>query len=215
MNKKTDSKLFYLAVGENIKKYREIRGYSLQALGEKIGVTKKTIQRYENGEIKIDMNRLHDISEALRIEMSKLLDGTQKFMGLDIATIHNINLPIVNELSYRNGAFIYEKIEDYESTPKQWLGKGEYFYLRAFGETMTGARITAGNLLLIHKQEAVEDKQTVVVMKQNILYVMHVYEHKGIIILQAENSCYPPVIYSNSDNSIKVVGRVERIVIEL
>lgn len=38
---------FYRQVGQNIKKYRLIKNYSLQVLAEKVGVTKKTMQRYE------------------------------------------------------------------------------------------------------------------------------------------------------------------------
>ncbi|ALH46407.1 repressor-like domain protein [Paenibacillus phage Tripp] len=35
------SNIFYEVVGKNIRKYREIRGYSLQLLGDRVGLTKK------------------------------------------------------------------------------------------------------------------------------------------------------------------------------
>ena len=69
----------YKIVGRNIRKFREMRNYSLQLLAEKIGVTKKTIQRYEIGEIKIDMDRLGDLANALDIKVSELMRGTEQF----------------------------------------------------------------------------------------------------------------------------------------
>lgn len=51
MKAQGDSKLFYLAVGNNIKKYRTIKNFSLQDLAERIGLTKKnysTLRKWRN-----------------------------------------------------------------------------------------------------------------------------------------------------------------------
>lgn len=64
---------FYRQVGQNIKKYRLIKNYSLQVLAEKVGVTKKTMQRYETGDIRVDMNRLGEIAVALPVRPSTLV----------------------------------------------------------------------------------------------------------------------------------------------
>ena len=53
-------------VGNNIKKYRKEAGITLKELGEKIGGTKATAQKYEAGNIKkIDVEMLKKISDAL------------------------------------------------------------------------------------------------------------------------------------------------------
>lgn len=151
MTNVADSKLFYLAVGKNIKKYREIKNYSLQIIAEKVGLTKKTIQRYENGEIKIDMNRLSDIADALNVEISTLLDGTQDFLGIGIDDLKTIRLPVYGKISCGTGYVICEQPVAFEVTPKEWVSGGDYFYLRAKGDSMIGARINDGDLLLIRK----------------------------------------------------------------
>jgi len=74
-----EKKYFYITTGKNIKKYRDLRNYSLQVLAEKVGLTKKTIQRYENGEIRINMDRLKDIAVALDVEVTQLTEGTNVF----------------------------------------------------------------------------------------------------------------------------------------
>ena len=50
---------FCVRVGNNIKKYRKEAGITLKELGEKIGVTEATAQKYEAGNIKkIDVEML-------------------------------------------------------------------------------------------------------------------------------------------------------------
>ena len=57
---------FCVRVGNNIKKYRKEAGIILKELGEKIGVTEATAQKYESGNIKkIDVEMLKKISDAL------------------------------------------------------------------------------------------------------------------------------------------------------
>lgn len=80
MTLSNETKKFYETTGKNIKKYRDLRNYSLQVLAEKVGLTKKTIQRYENGEIKINMDRLRDLADALDVKVINLTEGTNAFV---------------------------------------------------------------------------------------------------------------------------------------
>jgi repressor LexA len=88
------SKLFYFVVGRNINKYRMMRNYSLQDLAERIGLTKKTIQRYENGEIRIDVDRIADVAEGLQVEVADLIEGAQDFLGVQIGETNQNPLEI-------------------------------------------------------------------------------------------------------------------------
>lgn len=97
-----DSKKFYETTGANIKKYRDMRNYSLQVLAEKVGLTKKTIQRYENGVIKIDMNRLKDLADALDVPVTKLTEGTDIFLGNEFVVKETPATYAVNERELSN-----------------------------------------------------------------------------------------------------------------
>ncbi|MED1850313.1 XRE family transcriptional regulator [Brevibacillus borstelensis] len=209
---KGDSKLFYFAVGKNIKKYRDLRNYSLQVLGEKVGLTKKTIQRYENGEIKIDMDRLADIAEALGVEVPKLMEGAESFLGVDLSELETIKLPIVGRVSCGNGAMAYEDIEGYEETPKAWLNGGEHFYLRAKGDSMSGARIFDGDLLLIRKQPEVENGEIAAVLIGDEAVLKRVYRHGDQLILQSENANYPPILCPPTE--ARIIGKLKMNVIK-
>lgn len=216
MSNKQDSKLFYLIVGNNIKKYRAIRNFSLQDLAERVGLTKKTIQRYENGEIKIDVDRLNDISEALDVEVPQLVEGAESFLGVNIDELDTVKVPILGRVSCGDGVLNIEEIEGYEETPKAWIRGGEHFYVRAEGDSMINARIHDGDLLLIRKQEDVEEGEIAAVLIDSKVYLKRVFKNDGIMLLQSENPLYGPVFRTKENHdTIKILGKLKKIVINM
>lgn len=208
-----DSKTFYIVVGQNIKKYRDLRNYSLQVLADKIGITKKTVQRYEHGEHKIDMDRLKDIAVALGVTVNQLTEGAYTYLGEEPAETENISLPIVGKISCGNGRVAYESIEGYETTPRSWINGGQYFYLRAKGDSMNGARIYDGDLLLIRQQEEVEDGEIAAVLIDDEAVLKKVYRQNDTLILQSTNPNYPPVIFNGHEQNIRIIGKLKKVVI--
>jgi len=198
---------FYKIVGQNIRKFRETRNYSLQLLAEKIGVTKKTIQRYEIGEIKIDMNRLGDLANALDVKVSELMRGTEPFNEIR-KDADLVLLPIVGRICCGNGSLAYEDIEGSEPVPKKWVSGGKFFYLRAKGDSMTGAGINDGDLLLIREQRDVENGEIAAVIINGEAQLKKVYKDNDRIVLQSENPNYPPDIKTSGD--IKIIGKLKR-----
>lgn len=61
-------------VGKKIKRLRLERGYSRERLARKIGVQQQTIEKYEIGEININLERLSQIAKALKVSVSYFLD---------------------------------------------------------------------------------------------------------------------------------------------
>lgn len=201
------SKLFYWAVGENIKKYRTIRNMSLQVLGEKVGLTKKTIQRYENGEIKIDMDRLADIAEAMDVEVFQLLDGAESFFGLGTENIGVVSVPLVGRVCCGNGTFAYQDIEEYIPVSKEFVKGGEHFFLKAKGDSMKGARIEDGDLLLIRKQDSIENGDIAAVLLGDEAVLKKVYIRDGQVILQSANQEYEPIFCKPEE--LRIIGKLK------
>lgn len=55
-----------MTVGERIKNLREKKGYTLEELGEKIGVGKSTVRKWENGMIKnMRRDKIQALAEVL------------------------------------------------------------------------------------------------------------------------------------------------------
>lgn len=213
MTASNDSNFFYIATGKNIKKYRDLRNYSLQVLAEKVGLTKKTIQRYENGEIRIGMDRLKDLSVALGVTVNQLTEGAYTYLGTEPDDSDNVNLPVVGKISCGNGRLAFESIEGYEATPRTWINGGEYFYLRAKGDSMNGARIYDGDLLLIRGQEEVEDGEVAAVLIDDEAVLKKVYKQNNTLILQSANPNYPPIILTGNEDNIRIIGKLKKVVI--
>ncbi len=87
-----EKKSFYMIVGESIEKERKRQKLSAEELGDRIGVKKKTIRRYETGEIRINMERLESIALALGISISSLVCNHDK------DELNNDDLSIQKEL---------------------------------------------------------------------------------------------------------------------
>lgn len=52
-------------IGIRLKELREKNNFTLEEVGKKIGKTKKTVQLYEQGQIKISVKVLKDITEKV------------------------------------------------------------------------------------------------------------------------------------------------------
>lgn len=70
---------FCIRVGNNIKNYRKRANLTLKELGEKIGLSEATVQKYEAGNIKkIDAETLKKIADALDTTPEKLTGWESK-----------------------------------------------------------------------------------------------------------------------------------------
>lgn len=61
-------------VGTKIRYYRKARGYNLIEFADKIHRSKSSLSKYERGEVSIDIETLNDISNALDVPLSLLVD---------------------------------------------------------------------------------------------------------------------------------------------
>lgn len=66
-------------VHKNIKMFREKEGWTLEELGKKIGTTKQTIKRYEDGDIKnIPYDTIIELAKCFKISPGCLMGWEEK-----------------------------------------------------------------------------------------------------------------------------------------
>lgn len=201
---------FYKIIGRNIEKYRKLKRISAEELGRRVGLTKKTIRRYETGEIRIINDRVIAIADALSIDPALLYEGTDIVEPVEELT----KLPIVGAVSCGNGVLAYQEIEGYEEVPTSWLNGGEYFFVRAKGDSMINARIMDGDLLLIRRQEDVDSGEIAAVLIDDEIVLKRVYKTNGTIILQSENPKYQPIVVQKSDmKNVRIIGKLKKVVL--
>lgn len=61
-------------VGARIRKARKAQGITLQQLADAIHKSRASVSKYENGEITLDIETLHEIGRALHVPLARLVD---------------------------------------------------------------------------------------------------------------------------------------------
>ena len=81
---------------------------------------------------------------------------------------------------------------------------------------MVNARIHDGDLVLIRKQDDVDDGNIAAVLIDDNVYLKRVYKSSGKLVLQSENPAYPPMVYeANNEYDCRIIGKLKRIVIKV
>lgn len=196
---------FYHEVGKRIRYYRNLKNVTLEYIGDRIGVGKSTVRKYENGLIRIDHDRMNDIAEVLGIDVALLYGDEVQF--------EHVEVPLYGDISCGDGNVIYEEVLDKISTPKDWVKNNIYFYVRAKGDSMIGASINEGDLLLIRQQPTVENGEIAAVVIEDEVVLKRVYQQNGSFTLVSENpyKSFPPRNFNpETDKHIRILGKLEK-----
>ena len=147
---------YFSKLEKYINEYQQKCGYSpsINDMVGDLGIPKTTVHRYlthmkENG--MLDINGRGKIATK---DMAKTKRAT-------------IRLPVLGAVSCGIPKYAEENIEEYVQVPASWFGGGDFFALRADGESMIKAGIDNGDLVIIRKQEYAEPGQIVVALIEN------------------------------------------------
>lgn len=137
----------------------------------------------------------------------KLADSIQ---ALDLGSFHYI--PILGRISAGLPLYAEEHIEGYTLTDLN--GAAEYFALRVSGDSMNAARIQDGDILIVRRQDAVENGEVAVVMVgDEDATVKRFYATGDTVTLmpQSTNPENQPQIYDTAKTPIRVIGKVVKV----
>lgn len=119
------------------------------------------------------------------------------------------NIRLVPRLGRVQAGALREAIED----PDGWLsvegpGAGEeLFALTVRGESMTGAGILPGDVVIVRRQDTARDGEIVVAMVRDEATVKRLRLREGQLVLQPENPAFAPIVFA-PDTEIRILGRV-------
>lgn len=196
-----------MTTGERIRQLRIEKDMTQEMLGEKIGVKKAAIYKYENGLV---VNLKRDIIEKL----ANVLEVSPSYlMGLD--DIKDVpqgfqpvpsmkKIPRVGRIACGTPILAEENVEEYDSVPEHWKAD---FTLVCVGDSMA-PKIQDGDLVAIKQQETVENGQIAAVLINNEATLKRVYVYPDKLILRPENPEYEPIVIMNGESSnIRIEGR--------
>ncbi|MFS0858303.1 LexA family protein [Paenibacillus taichungensis] len=196
---------------KNILKLRKNKNLTQQALADALNLGKTTVSQWESAQKLPNAGSIEKIASFFNIPKSALFEeGSSQFSTYG----RMVSVPIVGKISCGNGILAFEEVENYEDTPEDWVSGGDYFYLIAKGDSMIGARIHNGDLLLINKQETIQDGEIAAVLVNDEVYLKRVFRQNENIILQSENPAYPPIVASpNNGNEIYIIGKLKKAIV--
>ena len=149
------------------------------------GIPRPTVGRYlaamrDSGEIEYNGGRR-------RIETER----TQK-----ISDSGYVSVAVVGSVACGPLGFAEENIEEYFRLPVSFVGEGTFFLLRARGDSMTGAGVDDGDLVLVRSQSEAAEGQIIVALVDGEATLKRFYrtESAGVFRLHAENDAYDDII---------------------
>ena len=154
---------------------------SLKEIGNELGVNKSTIYRY-----------LVEMNEEGILDY----DGTSiDTKELNHRTMNTSRAVIVGSIPCGEAQTEEEYIEEYVNLPTNLFGKGDFYILRAKGDSMVDAGISEGDLVVILKQPTAEVGDIVVALddqNQNTLKRFAGFDENNRVILEYMNEAVYP-----------------------
>lgn len=184
---RSKDKTLMAAIEKFVSDYTDSNGISptMQEVADGVGSSKATVQRY--------IAQLCD-------------DGILDYSGYRTMTSTKtkaaaIRVPILGTIACGIPKFAEENIEEYVRLPVALFGKGNFFILRAYGDSMIEAGIDNGDLVLIRQQNYADEGQIVVALMEDEATLKRFYPEpqKHRIRLHPENSRMDDIYVDNCE----------------
>lgn len=205
-----------MTTGERLRVLRKQLGISADDVAKALNVSRATIFRYEKGDIeKVPGSKLEPLAKVLHTTPAYLM-GWEEDQSVKPSIPQNAipyaptqRIPILGRISAGLPLYADEQIEGYTYTDLNH--GGEYFALRVQGDSMNAIRIYDGDLLIVRKQDIVEDGEIAVVMvNDDEATVKCWHKRENIVMLEPKstNPAHQMQIYDARETPIRVIGKV-------
>ncbi|MBE6894533.1 MAG: helix-turn-helix domain-containing protein [Ruminococcaceae bacterium] len=195
-----------------IKKRRKELNITLEEIGNYVGVSKATVQRWETGGISnMRRDRIKKLSEILQINPQLLLSAEEALTDSKITEdIAFVKIPVLGTVAAGVPIAAQQDIIGWEEVPAEWTKNSTLFALKLKGDSME-PRMAAGDIVIVKKQSDVESGQIAIVLVGNEATCKKVVKHADGIVLISNNTKYAPMFFTIKDieeKNITVLGRV-------
>lgn len=203
-----------MTTGEKIKQLRKEHKMTQEELGQKIGVQKAAVQKYEKGTVT-------NIKKEVLIKISKVLDTTPEYLlGWDMpknaipySKTDTVEIPVIGRVAAGMSCFAESNIIDYEPVLRSDINEGEqYAFLKVTGDSMYPV-LMENDLVLIKIQDSIDSgKIGVVTIDSDNGVIKKIVYTSDYIELQSINPMYPPRRFEGRDVlRLRVIGEVKEV----
>lgn len=206
-----------MTMGERIKALRLEYGFTQEALGEKLGIKKAAVQKYEKGTVKnIKRDTLISLADIFDTSVEYIVNGNESVLeNAEPAHFDNVVLvPVLADVSAGMGSHLDNLsayASGYETVDIDSLDPGEeYVYLHVKGDSMYPLFIE-DDLILVRVQSSVDSgSYAVVLIDGESSVIKKVVYGKDYVELVSVNPMYPPRRFEGPDvERIRIFGIVK------
>ncbi len=197
-----------LELYKNIKRLREEKGLSQDALAKLTGYTdRSSITKIEKGQVDLQQSKIELFAKALGTSSHELV-------GWDDSTLPNNKGAIINILGRVAAGIPLEAIEeivDTEEITGDLARTGEFFGLRIKGDSME-PDIHNGDTVIVRRQDDAESDEIVIALVNgNDGVCKRLKKYSDSIALVSLNAKYEPMYFSHkeiTDKPVRIIGKV-------
>lgn len=184
---KTMSSERFAEIKKFISDYIDKYGYSpsLAEIAEETGIAQTSVYRYMNA----------------MVERGELDMPARRCVTPTNVKSQAVRVPVLGSIACGIPKFAEENIEEYVRLPVSLFGKGNFFILRAYGDSMIETGIEDGDLVLIRQQNYADEGQIVVALIDDEATLKRFYPEpqKHRIRLHPENSHMDDIIVDHCE----------------
>lgn len=184
-----------------------------------LGLKYTTFTDWVNGKKYPRIDKIELLANYFKVRKSDLIeDQSQKEneFGADIIDLSNMKrIPILGRIRAGMPIYAAENVEGYTLTDLN--GGAEYFGLRVTGDSMNAARIHEGDIVIVRRQDIVENGQIAVVLIDGQDATLKRFNRDGDIVTLMPQSTNPKnkaLTYNLKNSSVKILGLVVRVEFE-
>ena len=150
------------------------------------------------------------VQRCIRVlkDRGEIESGRNRRISLDCRfSGRSVGVPLIGEIACGTPIMAVENYEGVYRMPEEFVsGSGEHFMLRAKGDSMTGAGIQSGDLLVFREQPCADCGQIVAAMIDGEATVKTYRPEKDTIILRAENPEYKDIEVGVEAVDFRILG---------
>lgn len=171
------------------------RGFSptVREIGEELGIKSTSTVHYY----------LKELAEEGYIIKDSMKKRTIKLPSSDACAV-----PLLGTVTAGLPITAIEEVEEYISIPNLTGDSDDYFALHVRGDSMIGAGILDGDIIVVKKTPVCRNGDIVVALIDDEATVKRLYKEKGYFRLMPENPAYEPIIVEE----VTILGKIAALV---
>ncbi len=200
-----------IVFSKNLRDLMKQKGKDRNQVCADLGFKYTTFTDWYNGNKYPRIDKIEMLADYFGVLKSDLIedkaDLPPNITPVDLQSQHRI--PILGRIAAGMPLYAEQNIEGYTLTDLN--GGAEYFALRVSGDSMNAIGINDGYLIIVRRQEEVENGEVAVVMvgdEDATVKRFYASDNTVTLLPQSTNPIHKPQIYDISKTKIQVLGRV-------